>query len=168
MGQELVISPWLDADLRKTYDEMLTYMEVFNKSGELCKAAGMRFGYHNHDFEFADANGQTGFDILMKETDPSVKMELDLYWAVKAGKNPIDLFAAHPGRFALWHVKDMDNTEKKFFTEVGNGTIDFKAIFAKAKLSGMKYFYVEQDVCPGPPMDSIAKSIEYMRKNIVK
>jgi sugar phosphate isomerase/epimerase len=114
-------------------------------------------------------DGQTGFEILMKETDASqVKMELDLYWAVKAGHNPVDLFAAHPGRFVMWHIKDMDKTDKKFFTEVGNGSIDFKSIFAKAKESGMKHFFVEQDICPGPPLESIAKSIDYLKKNIVK
>ena len=169
MGQKYIVIPYLMEPDRKPIENYKKIADGLNKASLICKTSGgIDVAYHNHDFEFADANGQTGFDILMKETDPSVKMELDLYWAVKAGKNPIDLFAAHPGRFALWHVKDMDNTEKKFFTEVGNGTIDFKAIFAKAKLSGMKYFYVEQDVCPGPPMDSIAKSIEYMRKNIVK
>jgi sugar phosphate isomerase/epimerase len=105
----------------------------------------------------------------LKETDAAlVKMELDIYWAVKARYNPVDLFKASPGRYAMWHVKDMDNTEKKYFTEVGSGIINFKNIFDNAKLSGMEYFFVEQDVCPGPPLESISKSISYIKANLTK
>ena len=87
--------------------------------------------------------------------------------AEKAGFDPVALFKAHPGRFALWHVKDMDKTARHFFTEVGNGVIDFKSIFAKAKESGMRHFFVEQDECPGSPFESIAQSIAYLKKNIL-
>ncbi len=169
VGQKYIVIPWLEEPNRKPVENFKKIADGLNKASVICKSVGgIDVAYHNHDFEFAAADGQTGFDILMKETDPAVKLELDLYWAVRAGKDPIELFQAHPGRFAMWHIKDMDKTEKKFFTEVGNGTIDFKSIFAKAKLSGMKYFYVEQDICPGPPIDSIAKSYDYLRKNIVK
>ncbi len=169
LGQKYIVIPWLAEPDRKPIDNYKKIAEGLNKAAVISKQAGLQIAYHNHDFEFFESEGQTGFDILMKETDMShVKMELDLYWVVKAGRNPLDLFAAHPGRFVMWHIKDMDNTEKKFFTEVGNGTIDFKAIFAKAKQSGMKHFFVEQDICPGPPMESIAKSIDYIKKNIVK
>lgn len=170
LGQDFIVIPWLEEPYRKSADNYKKISEGLNKAAAVAKASGLKLAYHNHDFEFADlGGGVTGFDIMMKETDASlVKMELDLYWAVKAGKDPLSLFAAHPGRFAMWHVKDMDKTEKKFFTEVGSGSIDFKPIFAKAKQSGMKYFFVEQDVCPGSPFDSIAKSIDYMKKNLVK
>lgn len=169
LGQKYIVIPWLAEPDRKPIENYKKIAEGLNKAAVISKQAGLQIAYHNHDFEFFESEGQTGFDILMKETDVShVKMELDLYWVVKAGRNPLDLFAAHPGRFVMWHIKDMDNTEKKFFTEVGNGTIDFKAIFAKAKQSGMKHFFVEQDICPGPPMDSIAKSIDYLKKNIIK
>jgi sugar phosphate isomerase/epimerase len=169
LGQKYIVIPWLEEASRKPIENYKKIAEGLNKAAVVSKAAGLQIAYHNHDFEFAPSDGQTGFDILMKETDPSlVKLELDIYWAVKAGKNPLDLFKAYPGRFPLWHIKDMDNTEKKFFTEVGNGTIDFKTIFTKAKQSGMTHFFVEQDVCPGPPIDSAAKSIAYMKKNIVK
>lgn len=169
VGQEFIVIPWLEEPFRKPVDNYKKIAEGLNKASVVAKNAGLQLAYHNHDFEFQTQEGQTGFDILMKETDASsVKLELDLYWVVKAGRNPLDLIDAHPGRFAMWHIKDMDNTDKKFFTEVGNGTIDFKAIFAKAKKSGMKHFFVEQDICPGSPFDSIAKSIDYMKKNIIK
>ena len=168
IGQEFVVVPYLEEEHRKT-DAYKSLAQKLNQAGEMAKAAGLQLAYHNHDFEFKDLGGQTGFNILLKESDPKlVKIELDIYWAVKAGYNPVDLFKASPGRYVMWHVKDMDNTEKKFFTEVGNGTINFKNIFANAKLSGMKHFFVEQDVCPGPPLESAAKSISYIQKNLVK
>jgi sugar phosphate isomerase/epimerase len=94
-------------------------------------------------------------------------MEIDLYWVSKAGRDPIALFNQHPGRFPLWHVKDMDKTPEKAFTEVGNGTINFKKIFAHADKAGLKYFFVEQDKTPGDPFESITKSITYIKKNLV-
>lgn len=167
-GQKYIIIAYLFDTERKTIDDYKKIAAQFNKAAEVCKKAGIQFGYHNHDFEFIDMGGQKGYDILLKETDPQlVKFELDLYWISYAGINPVDMFKANPGRYPLWHVKDMDNTPKKFFTEVGNGVIDFKKIFAAARTAGMKHFFVEQDVCPGPPLVSIEKSISYLRKNIL-
>lgn len=169
LGQEYIVIPWLEEPHRKSLDNYKKIAEGLNKAAGMAKEVGLKFAYHNHDFEFATIDGQTGFDILMNGTDPKlVAMELDIYWAVRAGKDPVELFKAHPGRFPLWHIKDMDKTEKKFFTEVGNGVIDFKTIFANAKKAGMKHFYVEQDQCPGAPMDSIKQSIGYLKANIVK
>ena len=170
IGNNYVVVPYLEDNFRKKIDDYKILAQNLNRAGELTKQAGLQLAYHNHDFEFNDlGGGQNGFDVLLKDCDAGlVKYELDLYWAAKAGRNPVSLFKKTPGRFVMWHVKDMDNTEKKFFTEVGNGTIDFKSIFANAKLSGMKHFFVEQDVCPGPPLESIAKSIAYIKKNLVK
>ena len=160
--------PWLEETYRNSADNYKKIAEGLNKAGGLAKDGGLKLAYHNHDFEFATVDGQTGFDILTQNTDKNlVFFELDLYWAVKAGHDPVHLFQQHPGRICMWHVKDMDSTPKKFFTEVGSGVIDFKPIFAKTKLSGMKYFFVEQDVCPGSPFDSIAKSIAFLQKNIL-
>jgi sugar phosphate isomerase/epimerase len=165
IGQEFIVIPWLEEEHRKSADNFKKIALALNKAGEVCKNVGIKLAYHNHDFEFMPVEGQTGFDIYLKHTDPRlVFFELDLYWATKAGKDPIALFKRYPGRFAMWHVKDMDKTPKKFFTEVGNGVIDFKKIFTYAKQSGMKYFFVEQDVCPGPPLESTAKSIAYLKK----
>jgi len=169
IGQEFIVVPWVEPELRSKADNFKKIADALNKAAGICKDASMKLAYHNHDFEFATVEGQRGFDILTKNTDPkAVHFEIDLYWAIKAGQDPIALFKQFPGRFAMWHVKDMDNTDKKFFTEVGNGTIDFKKIFEHAKESGMKYFFVEQDVCPGSPFDSIAKSYTYIDKNLIK
>lgn len=168
VGQKYVTIPYLEDTYRKSADQYKALAEKLNEAAKITKDAGLKLAYHNHDFEFKDLGGQSGFDILLKETDPKlVDFELDLFWAVKAGHNPVDLFKASPGRYAMWHVKDMDNSEKKTFTEVGNGTIDFKTIFANEKVSGMKHYFVEQDVCPGPPVESISKSIDYIRKNLL-
>jgi sugar phosphate isomerase/epimerase len=169
INQQFIVIPWLEEQYRNSADNYKKIAASLNKAGEVCKKTGIKLAYHNHDFEFATVEGQTGFDIFLKETDPKlVFFELDIYWATKAGKDPIAMFTKYPGRFAMWHVKDMDKTPKKFFTEVGNGVIDYKKIFKYANTSGMKYFFVEQDVCPGPPLESTAKSIAYLKKNIVK
>lgn len=168
-GQQYIVVASIPGDARKTADDYKKIAARFNAIGELCKKSGIRFGYHNHDFEFKDLDGQVGYDILLKDTDSSlVTFELDIYWASFAGKDPVTMFSQYPGRFELWHVKDMLTEPKKTFTEVGSGVIDFKKIFAAAKKSGMKHFFVEQDVCPGPPLDSIEKSFRYIQKNLVK
>ena len=167
-GQQYITCSWMDESLRKTPDDMKRTAELFNQTGETAKKAGLQFAYHNHDFEFQEIDGQVPMDVLLSGVSSDLmKMELDLYWAVKSGNDPVEFFRKHPGRVAMWHVKDMDKTEKKFFTEVGNGSIDFKPIFAQAKLSGMKYFFVEQDVTPGNPMDSITTSYRNLTKILV-
>jgi sugar phosphate isomerase/epimerase len=169
IGQKYMVLAFLMPSERKTTDDYKKVADLLNKAGETCQKAGIQLGYHNHDFEFETIGNTLPFDILMGETDPNlVKAELDLYWAVKANRQPLDLFKKYPGRIALWHVKDMDNTEKKAFTEVGNGTIDFKAIFKAHRKSGMKHFFVEQDICPGSPFDSIAKSISHIRSSLIR
>lgn len=92
---------------------------------------------------------------------------MDLYWMTKAKQDPIAIFNKNPGRFPLLHLKDMDKTDKQMFTEVGNGVIDFKKILSHAKTAGVKYFFVEEDVCPGDSFDSITQSINYIKKNLV-
>ena len=168
LGLKYMICAWLSEPERGTLDHYKQMAANFNIAGEKCSKAGIQFCHHNHDFEFAAQDGKYPYDILLNETDPKfVKMELDLYWATKAGQDPVKIFEAHPGRFPLWHLKDMDNTPAHAFTEVGNGTIDFKRIFAKKDTAGMKYWFVEQDRCPGSPYDSITKSITYIKQNLV-
>ena len=168
IGQKYMVCAWLSPAERGSLDHYKKLAEDFNKAGETCKKAGIQFCYHNHDFEFIKENGQYPYEILLDNTDKNlVKMEIDLYWLTKAGQDPVALINKHPGRFPLWHAKDMDKTEKKMFTEVGNGVIDFKKIFTKANTAGLKYFFVEQDICPGSPFDSITQSITYIKKNLV-
>jgi sugar phosphate isomerase/epimerase len=163
VGHRYLVLAYLNADERKTLDDYKGVIDTLNKAGETCQKAGVQLAYHNHDFEFVPAGGVVPYDLMLKETDPKlVKMELDLYWITKAGQSAAKYFAANPGRFALVHVKDMDNTPKKFFTEVGRGVIDFKQLLPQAKKAGVKHFFVEQDETPGSPFDSIKISYDYL------
>ncbi len=146
-----------------TLDEIKTAVDIFSKAGEACKKNGVQFAYHNHTTEFDDVEGHRPFDYILSNTDKDlVKMELDLAWATKAKQDPVALFKLHPGRFPLWHVKDLDkNTMNP--TEVGSGFIDFKRIFDNADESGMKYFFVEQDGAP-QPIEDVTMSYNYLKK----
>ena len=169
IGQSYMAIAYLMPEERTSIADYKKIAADLNKAGAICKKAGIQLCYHNHDFEFQELEGQIPFDILANETDPAlVKFELDLFWVSKAGKDPIALFNQYKGRVALWHVKDMDNTPSKNFTEVGSGVIDYARIFKHAKTAGMKHFFVEQDVCPGAPLDSIRKSIAHVQSNLLK
>jgi len=146
-----------------TLDEIKTAVDVFSKTGEVCKKNGVQFAYHNHTTEFDEVEGHRPFDYILANTDKElVKMELDLAWATKAKQDPVELFKLHPGRFPLWHVKDLDkNTMNP--AEVGTGVVDFKRIFDNAKESGMKYFFVEQDQAP-QPLQNVTNSFNYLNK----
>ena len=168
VGIKYMVCAYLPTPERGNLDHYKKLAEDFNKAGEICKKSGIQLCYHNHDFEFIQENGKYPYEILLEATDKNlVKFEIDLYWLTKANQDPIALIDKHPGRFPLWHVKDMDKTPAKKFTEVGNGTINFKKIFTQANKAGLKYFFVEQDVCPGDPFDSITQSITYIKKNLV-
>jgi sugar phosphate isomerase/epimerase len=168
LGQNYIVIPYLEPQYQNELDNYKKIAEGLNLAGKIAKEEGIQLAYHNHDFEFHQLGGDNGMNVILSNTDKKlVSIELDLYWAVKAGVNPVEFFKKNKGRVALWHVKDKDNTAEGKFTEVGNGTIDFKSIFAAAKTSGMKYFYVEQDVS-AHPMASIEQSINYLKKNILK
>jgi sugar phosphate isomerase/epimerase len=165
VGQEYMILAYLIADERQSLDDYKRICETINKAAEVCKKNGIRMGYHNHEFEFEKFDGQVAYDLMLKELDPkNVSMELDLYWVNYANQNALEYFAKYPGRFEQWHVKDMDKTDPKKQVDVGTGRIDFPALFAKAKQSGLKHFYVEQEAYPVSPMDSIEKSIANVKK----
>jgi sugar phosphate isomerase/epimerase len=165
VGQKYMICAYLFPDERKTLDDYKRHAELFNKAAEVSKKRNLQFGYHNHDFEFVTLGGQVPYDLLLKQTDPKlVQMELDLYWAAFAGKDPVALFKKHPGRFPMWHVKDMEKSTSRTFAEVGTGSIDFKRIFAAAKTAGLQHYFVEQDQTKRDPMESI----EISHKNLQK
>lgn len=146
-----------------TMEEIKIAVDVFNKAGEACKKNGVQFAYHNHVTEFNTIDGTRPFDYILNNTDKSmVKMELDLAWATKAKQDPVELFKLHPGRYPLWHVKDLDKQTMNP-AEVGSGVIDFKRIFNHAKESGMKYFFVEQDQAPAP-LVNVTNSYNYLKK----
>ena len=135
-------------------------MEVLNKTDEACKKAGISFVYHNHDAEFHAVEGKVPYELFLSQT--KIKMELDLAWAIKGGKDPVELFKQNPGRFPLWHVKDLDATKEKILP-VGEGTIDYKRIFDAASDAGLKYYFVEHDF----PADAYA-SITTTYNNLAK
>jgi sugar phosphate isomerase/epimerase len=148
-----------------TMDDIKSSIEVLNKSGEMVKKAGLTFAYHNHDAEFRAVEDQLPYDLFLTQVDASLmKMELDLAWAIKGGKDPVELFAKNPGRFPLWHVKDLTKDFQKI-EPVGNGAIDFKKIFANASTAGMKHFFVEHDM-PTNPLESITISFANLKKII--
>jgi sugar phosphate isomerase/epimerase len=136
--------------------------------GEKCKKAGLMFGFHNHQIEFKELNGRVPYEILVENTDPGlVTYELDLAWITAAGKDPVAYFQKYPGRFQVWHLKDL-SPELEDAT-LGEGIIDFKPILAQAKTAGMKYWFLEQDNCrTHTPMESIAISRNYYLKTLLK
>lgn len=138
--------------------------DAFNKAGEDCAKMKIQFGYHNHEYEFEKIDGQVLYDVLLKSSDPKiVQMELDLGWAIMAGYEPVDYFNRYPGRFPLWHLKDMDRKAKKS-TEFGKGAINVAKMFDNAKKSGMKYFFVEQEEYTNDAIESITYDFEYLSK----
>jgi len=139
--------------------------KILDTLGEKCHKAGLKLLYHNHDFEFKkDADGIVTIDYLLENCNPKyVNFQMDLYWVTKAGADPLAYFEKYPGRFKMWHVKDMD--EQGRFAPVGNGTIDFAKILAKKKLAGMKYYMVEQDQTFNmEPLEAIKVSHKALKK----
>ncbi len=126
-------------------EDLETIADILTTMGEKCKAAGLQLLYHNHNFEFEkNSNGIVPYDYFLENLDPEfVNFQIDLYWTVKAGADPVAYFEKYPGRFKIWHVKDMDDQGR--FAPVGTGTIDFARILKYKKVSGMQYYVVEQD-----------------------
>jgi sugar phosphate isomerase/epimerase len=147
-----------------TLDEIKRSIEVFQKTGEACKKANIGFAYHNHATEFDAVEGtKTPYELILSQTDKDlVKMELDLAWATKAGKDPVALFKEQPGRFPLWHIKDI-KADRQTITEVGNGIVDFKRAFTAAKTAGLQHIFVEQDMA-ADPIANITTSYTNLKK----
>jgi sugar phosphate isomerase/epimerase len=169
LGIKYMVCAWLSPNERLGLDHYKKMAADFNVAGEKCKAAGIQFCYHNHDFEFDPKYGTTlPYQVLLDNTDPKlVKFEIDLFWATKAGQDPATIFRNHPGRFPLWHLKDVAKTPPYDTAAVGTGSIDFKKIFTSAKSAGLQYWFVEQDRTPGSPFDAITESITYIKANLV-
>lgn len=171
MGQQYVISPWIDEPIRKSYDSMMQLLDTFNKSGELCKKSGMKFGYHNHWFEFTDKlNGVNIFDLMMKNMDFNlVAMQLDMGNMYIAGAKASDILYQYPGKFELLHVKDeiASPNEEKFESAVlGKGIIHAKeATDLGRKIGGTKVFIIEQEAYQNAtPLESVKEDLAVMKK----
>jgi len=153
----------LDMRTIKTVDDWKRTADVFNEVGRSAKAAGLRFGYHNHSVEFKPVDGVVPMDLLIGGTDPSlVTFELDLFWAMKAGQDPRAFFERHPGRFEMVHVKDATAAPASEMTDVGAGVMDWKQIFAAHTTAGIRHYFVEHD-SPADPMQSIRRSADYLK-----
>ena len=166
LKNEYLTVPWVDEPFRNDFHKIAARL---NEAGKMCAVAGLKLAYHNHDFEFQKHNGITGYEILLKETDHNlVSFELDLYWVVRSGNDPIKLFRENPGRFKLWHVKDMDKVNPALNTEIGSGSINFKTIFKEVKQSGMKHFFVEQENNYKPnAFEAIKTSCDFILKELI-
>jgi len=176
LGVKYCVQPWVEEADRnvESYKKMVA---DWNEVGRIMKGVGIQFGYHNHNFEFANLNGIVPYyDILLAELDPGlVTMEIDFYWASKAGQDPVDMFNRYPGRFQLFHMKDMLYQQEPFFdivkddiTSVGAGIIDFKRIMAAKDIAGMKYLFVEDDnQGNGQPFEALEVSIHNLTTEIL-
>ena len=145
VGHRYVVLPYLTEAQRGSHIDVYKRLaDNLNVWGEACNRAGLTLAYHNHAFEFIKTNNQLPYDVLLNRTQPELlSMEMDLFWMAKAGQDPLVYFAQHPGRFKLWHVKDMDKAGE--FADVGTGVINFAPIFAQAQKAGVEHYFIERD-----------------------
>ncbi len=176
LGVKYCVQPWVN-DEDRTIEKYKKMIGDWNKVGKIMKEVGIQFGYHNHNFEFAKINGVVPYyDIFMPEMDKDlITMELDLFWASKAGQDPIAMFNKYPGRFQLLHFKDMKTKQAPFFDvikddvcSVGEGVIDFKKILTAKETAGMKYLFVEDDnQGNGKPFEAVETSLRNITTKIL-
>jgi sugar phosphate isomerase/epimerase len=160
-GQEYLICSTMPSE-GQTVDNYKKVADMFNKAGAACKERNLKFGYHNHEYEFETKDEQVLYDVLLKNTDPDlVYMELDLGWVVATGNNPVDYFEKFPGRFPLWHLKDMNIAEKRS-TEFGKGGMDIAAILKNEKKSGVKHIFIEQEEYTNNAFESMEENMKYL------
>jgi len=171
VGQMYVISPWLDQDLRKNLDDLKRFLEIFNKSGELCKKSGMKFGYHNHDFEFSEKYGDVIMhDVIMQNTDPNLVIhQLDIGNLYNGGATALEVVKKWPGRFQSMHVKDeikaTSGDERFESTKLGAGIVPVKEVIDIGKKSaGTIHFIIEQESYQGnSPVDAVKEDFTIMK-----
>jgi sugar phosphate isomerase/epimerase len=176
LGVKYCVQPWVN-EVDRNIESYKKMVGDWNEVGKKMKEVGIQFAYHNHNFEFKNIDGVVPYyDIYMAEMDPNfVTMEIDLFWANKAGQNPVEMFKKYPGRFQLFHMKDMHTKQDPFYdvikddiSPVGAGVIDFKAILAAKDVAGMKYLFVEDDnQGNGKPFESIGTSIDNLISKIL-
>ncbi len=165
-GLTYITCPWWKEEHRKSAEDYKKAAAIINLMAEYAVQQGLKFTYHNHDFEFKKFGATDFYDVLLKETNPkAVNFEMDLYWVVAAGKNAADYFTKYPGRFHQVHVKDMSKADKTKNTEVGKGSINFANILKMAPKAGIKHFFVEQENNYSPDSVASAKlSADYLKK----
>jgi sugar phosphate isomerase/epimerase len=163
IGHEWIVLPWLDPAVRpRTAADWSRFATRLNQLGTLTKNAGLRFSYHNHDFELASNGSDTFLDLLLAQTDPAlVNFEMDVYWVTKAGADPLALMAKYPGRFPLLHLKDASPAPERRIVDVGSGTIDWRVVLKTARAQGLTHAFVEHDQ-PADPLGSARTSFTYL------
>ena len=154
---------------QKTVEGYKKAAALFNEKGAICKKAGLRFAYHNHEYEFKKVDNQFPLELMIQNTDKDlVDYEMDIYWVVTAGEDPIEWMKKYPSRFKLYHVKDrkkdIPNTTRAAFTTLGDGKIDFFAIAKLAEKNGNPYYFVEQDQSDIPALDAVQKNARYLKE----
>ncbi len=166
-GLEYLVLPSMMGRSEATADDFRKTAAEMNLIGAACRKHGLQFAYHNHDFEFRPVDGEIPYDIFLAETDAElVHFQADLYWMVKAGKDPVDYFSKHPSRFSTWHIKDMATDGASCI--IGNGKIDFKTILLSAKTAGLNRIFVEQEqYAEGTPLQCAEQSLNYIKKNLL-
>ncbi len=163
LGHEFVICPNI-SDEKAGLDGYRKAADVLNHAGEIAGRSGISIGYHNHESELAPIGGVRPYDVMLDRTDPKlVAMEMDIFWLVKGGGDPLAYFRKYPGRFRMVHVKDMDGSPAKTMVDVGKGVIDWKGIFAQSREAGIEHYFVEHDDARDP-FASIAASYAYLRQ----
>lgn len=166
IGMKYLVCPWIGP--QKSISDYRKMAGTFNQRGAICKKEGIRFAYHNHDYSFKAIDGEIPQDVLMKETDPAlVDFQMDIYWVVTAGQDPVTWLEKYPGRFTLSHVKDRAKgaTTTDASCDLGTGSIDFPMVLKAAKKNGMIYYVVEQERYPnGTSMEAAKKNAEFMRR----
>lgn len=167
MNLRYITWPWLDPAYR-TMDNYKLMAKKLNIIGEQVHKAGLGFAYHNHGFEFEEHNGEIGYDIIMKDTDADlVKLQIDMYWVMHSSTfTPEELIKKQPGRFVMWHIKDMDKVTRDY-TELGNGSIDYTTLLPDPKQSGLEYYYIEQGGnYAHNSLQSAKDSAKYFKRNL--
>ena len=167
IGMKYLLCPYLGP--QKKIDDFKKFAETFNQRGETCKKNGIRFGYHNHDYGFVPLEGQMPQDVLMQNTDKDlVDFEMDIYWVVTAGQDPIVWIDKYPDRFKLCHIKDRRKgapaSQRDASVDLGTGSIDFKTILKEAGRKGMEYYIVEQEAYENTtPLAAAKADADYMK-----
>ncbi len=165
MGSNYIVIPHIDPNIYKDLALTKAWIAKINIAAKMVKDSGLKLAYHNHDFEFTALDNTTAYEILLNGTNPDlVDFEMDIYWVVRAKKDPLQFFKNYPGRFKLWHIKDMKKSDGTKNTEVGTGSINYPAIIKGAKKAGLKYAFMEQENFDIDPYDSINSSSKYLEK----
>ena len=167
LGMENLVCPGLPEDRRKTRDDWLNSAKALDALGRKCRAQGVYLSYHNHSVEFVRLGGVYALDVLFENSSPqNLCSEIDTYWVKHGGAEPVAYIKKYAGRIKILHCKDMAADKDRSFAEVGNGVLDWQAIHAAALQAGVEWYCVEQDVCPGDPMESARLSAQFMRSKL--